>query len=289
MASKLVLDGVSLQPLDGEIKSGIRRTKSTRLAVEYLLGNEREKIAALDGLIALCWNAKGNLFVVPERPSEPLRWFDGRRYLDNRYWATRRFILDALLEILAPYSEGDEQAVLQAALQDKFRYVPRRVRLRMVDHVRETCRRLDPAKNALSMDSPVRSDADEGIIPTVGEFIPFDFNEYCSTLGDLKPGLLSERIAQVVDLLRPEMGERPYVALCTAVELYDGGSLGRTPRDHQRRLVKEIARRRGVSVQQARRDRADLQRFTGSPLANKLRRQLRELLEGGNRPSFSIP
>lgn len=268
-----------------EMRRRIGSVKSSRLALSYLLAeDDTDRVLALDGLMAICWRAKGNFCIPLNRRGEPFRWHDGRDRFDNVYWATRRFILDILLEFLAKFRDADEGGVILAALNDKFRYIPRMVQQKIIDRVRKVYHNREPVVNALSLDFKVKGEESDGIIPFASDLMTFDSNEYSSTLGTVRLEPMVRNLLECTETLRSLMGERLYAALCAAIEVYQNDP-GDDRREHKGRLTAAIAKRRHVSPQQARRDKVDLQRFMNSPATDSARREIRSLLERDTRPA----
>jgi hypothetical protein len=100
-----------------------RLDKTSQAAVDYLTTKSSD---ALDHLIAICWRAKGGLFIVAADETGP----------SGKYFSTRSWILGFLAGELSPYQEVAPEQILEAARQGKFRYIGRTCRLRMVDDIR---------------------------------------------------------------------------------------------------------------------------------------------------------
>ena len=93
----------------------------------YLIGAVAGRDDALDGLIACCWKAKGNLYAIPQ---------DEKGF----FGATREFIIDALDDVLRVSPKLGKTKIAEKADAGGFQYVARQVRNRLRDHVRETYR-----------------------------------------------------------------------------------------------------------------------------------------------------
>jgi hypothetical protein len=96
--------------------------KTSQATVLFL---KTEDPDAFDHLVAICWRAKGDLFV-----------FDRSERL---YWATRKWIQVWILEKLEPYRRTSNEVIDRAAANGEFRYLGRSCRLAMVDEIRR-CR-----------------------------------------------------------------------------------------------------------------------------------------------------
>jgi hypothetical protein len=128
-----------LRPIIGwEIARRLQVVKSTRLALEYLLADtEEERFETFDGLVALSWRAKGNLYLDPADRSILTggHYLMGKGCKESLYSETRDFIIDSLLEFLLPFADCCGEAIA-AGLQDKFRHIPRRVKFLLIDELR---------------------------------------------------------------------------------------------------------------------------------------------------------
>jgi hypothetical protein len=111
-----------------EIERRLTETKSTALAFRFLVPrnpprNPEDAEDAFNGLIGVCFQAKGKLYV-----SNP----DG-----DSLEATREFIAIHLCRLLNPYRFKTVSEILRAALSNEFRYIPRIIRLRLIDRIRK--------------------------------------------------------------------------------------------------------------------------------------------------------
>ena len=94
--------------------------KTSLAAMKWLITGNGD---AFDHLVAICFVAKGNLFLV--------------NGIDTSFWATRHWIEEFLLEFLRPYRSATLDELQQAAQNGAFRYVGRTCRLRMIDEIRK--------------------------------------------------------------------------------------------------------------------------------------------------------
>jgi cell division protein FtsB len=218
-----------------EIQKRVERVRAVFLAVQYLTsGNEAVKKRAFEGLTALCWAAKGALWLPPESAGNPclpnkLASIDESYKL--RYVRTWKFIQCELLERLEPLRGNGEAVILTAALSGKFRYLPRQIKYRIIDRIRRWYR--------YDGDIPADGSGDaksqhEGAQCTAGEMRTW----FERAKGGLS-GALGQPSIDVISVL---------------VSLYPDG-FGRTLSEAKGRTTEAIAKRRGVSVQQARADK----------------------------------
>jgi hypothetical protein len=275
-----------------EIRRRLRTIKSTRLATQCLLcRDEKQEADAFDGLVACCQRAKGKLFVVPEDQDDLFAYGPaGRRpelIRSNIFWETRDFLQEKILEILLPYRGRDLNSVLRAALANEFRYIPRLVRLRLIDHIRRYCRNRRPPTWSLNYHIGYN---EEGVPREFHERIPFDFGRHGSTMDrsgkvrDLDLEDFPDFLARNDHRLRTLLGEAAYQVLEAIVLTHYHGPV-RTCRERKGKMTKAIARHRGVSEQQARTDKRKLVKVCSASLDPILRTVYGFLREGLDMPS----
>jgi hypothetical protein len=251
-----------------EIGRRLQKVKSTSLATRFLLPrDETDHADAFDGLTATCWRAKGNLYI---RPDEDRTYYlhhtgkkDGFYANENVYAATRKFIILTVLEILTAYREKTPIEILTAALSGKFRYVPRQVKNRMVDAIREWTAAKCHAV-LLDFDYILGQDED-GEDVTNDDTLPAR-DDASSVLGRIAPRAWHYTPEELNGLFQADRnawvnlaGERGWEVIFAAVDLYGRDGADGTERDWDKHLTQKIAYRRGVSFEQARADRRKLQ------------------------------
>jgi len=266
---------------------------ATLLAFRFLRpADEQDRDDAFDGLVALCWRAKGNLAIfarVWERLPSIARaagdWdgdserlpsiamatgeWDGDgsdtggklRLGRTPYACTREFIEDFVLEYFAPYHGQSEAQILDAALRDKFRYIGHRLKGRMTDEIRR--------RAALKNQEPVPSrfaDVLENDPESVGVFP--DYQNYSSSTRSSTLSAATEprytNSSTPLDFIRARepsltdaLGRRSYQVLEAQAEAFPGAFQG-TEQAAKSALTRAIARRRAVSEVQARADKRQL-------------------------------
>ena len=209
-----------------EIQKRVERVRVVRLAVLYLTSERaavREK--AFEGLTAICYHAKDALWV-PVDLSQPDSRYTGR------YRQTWDFIQSKLLRILEPFRGRGETEITKAALEGKFRYLPRQIRNKIIDRIRRF----------------YRNDGE------------FDRSPAPQVQG---PQCTSEEMLLWFEgannRLCTKAGPAVRDVILALVSLYPGG-FGESLRESQSRISRAIAKQRGVSLQQA---RADKRHFEG--------------------------
>jgi hypothetical protein len=236
--------------------------------------DEQDRENAFDGLVALCWKAKGNLYIparVWERlPSIARAGEDSPgevRYGGTLYACTREFIEDFVLEYLERYHGASEEQILDAALANKFRYIGRRLYSRMIDEIRR--------RKALKNQEPVPSrfipdaDGNEVVVAAVrpspsAAWTPESVSitpDYVSMLADA-PGRTNfstplEFIRAREPSLTDALGGKNYAVLLAQAEVFPAAFEG-SDQAAKSALTRAIARRRAVSEVQARTDKREL-------------------------------
>jgi hypothetical protein len=158
--------------------------KTSQAAVAWLTSKDLD---AFDHLVAICFRAKGNLFI-------PAR---GETLVDS----TRKWICDFLLDFLFPYHHATYAEIEEAAERGAFWHIARLCRLRMLDEIRKRTALERKPPPTLSLDQPIGSD-EEG-----NELTPQDFI-----------GTAPENAGQ-----SPLGRQRPLEELEIAIELYENG------------------------------------------------------------------
>lgn len=266
-----------------EIRQRVRKIQSTRLAAQYLLArDDMRKLDAFSGLMAVAWRAKGNLFVVPDDQGH-LMVGHGPTERSNTFWATREFIQEKILELLAPHYAKDAKSVLRAALSDEFRYIPRLVRLRLIDRVRRHMRCRQPGV-ILSLNFAFEDGEGK---TEFGDYIPFDLGLHGSTLdtsGKVRDHDLEnfpQFLVRNERRLRTLLGEAKHQTLeAIVLAHYDGPE--RTRRGRKGKTTRAIAHHRGISEQQARADKRKLLKVCSAsldPILGTVYRFLQQVLD----------
>jgi hypothetical protein len=240
-------DSTTEQQARAEIKRRIDSNVATSLAVRYLLsGSNSDREDAFDKLVALCWKAKKNLSLFPT-PSE-------RRQGCTEYSLTREFIQDRVLEELAAYDGKPEDAVLRAALEDKFRYIGRRLHSRLTDEIRKRSAPENQEPRQVWLDGLLEKRRAANLLPTT------DCN---STLSDAtRPRFTNcstplEFVRARKDSLTTSLGKTGYEALEAITEEFPQAFEG-TDQRAKSDLTRAIEHKRGVSEQAARGNKRDL-------------------------------
>jgi len=254
-------DALTRPILGWEIERRLTEVKSTCLAVRYLLPrDEADREDAFDGLIAICFRVKRNLFVVDE-DSKNCEFARAGAEGDNLFWATRKFIVEVVCRFLLPYTTKQSTEIIKAALEGKFRYIPRIVRLRLIDKVRAWKRRKKTVwHETLSLSFPMGNEDDDK--EEFGDGVAFNVDRQGpsrnlnSTL--TRPGQwnLPEICAVFRDLepkYRPLLGERGWEVLLCFADTADHKT--KNKREQKGRITRLITERRGVNERQARSDK----------------------------------
>ncbi|HVB56995.1 MAG TPA: hypothetical protein VNE63_11260 [Candidatus Acidoferrales bacterium] len=229
-----------------EIHRRIKSNLATHLAVRYLTG---ERDDAFDGLVALCWKAKGNLYVPPMVSEEA--------HENSIHQCTREFIEDFVLQYFDPYTGRDESEILKAALADKFRYIGRRLHSRMIDVIRKRTASKNKELETVRLDDVDEDSLAAGIdgkwYGSEARLEPSNSNMYFEFLEPRR-----ERLSNTLGKLGCEV-------LHCCFEIYPDGYLG-TPRQCESALTRAIQRHRRVSEQQARNDKRQFREAVRSEL-----------------------
>jgi hypothetical protein len=148
------------QQAQAEINRRIQSNVATRLAVKYLLpsASQSDREDAFNGLVGLGWQAKKNLSLFPT-PSE-------KRQGCTEYSLTREFIQDRMLEELAAFDGKPENVVLRAALEDKFRYLGRRLHSRLTDEIRRRSAPKNQEPKQIWLDGLLEKRRSGNVLPT---------------------------------------------------------------------------------------------------------------------------
>src|SRR6266481_5683446 len=121
--------GVTCRACTPEQLKTLTSNVATTLAFRFLHpADDRDRDNAFDGLVALCWKARGNLCIFPTWSEKA----QGQTVLTS----THEFIEDFVFNYFARYQGQTQQTVLSAALQDKFRYIGHKLQGAMVDEIR---------------------------------------------------------------------------------------------------------------------------------------------------------
>lgn len=234
-----LLEALAKRPTDQNLLTEVtRRLKSnqaTRLAVRYLLGSGENREDAFDGLVGLCWKAKGNLYVGPTYGERRL----GRRILD----CTREFIQEFVLDYFRPYDGLDVIEILEAALNEKFRFIGHRSQGRMIDEIR----RRTAAKNVEPEREPLEN----------FDLLP---SQTAGKVENLPNGGRDERRAYLSFLeprkekLTERLGETSYEVLLSHLDVFPEAYEG-NDQSLESAITEAIQKRRQVSPQQARTDK----------------------------------
>jgi hypothetical protein len=238
---------------------------ATSLAFRFLHpADEPDRENAFDGLVALCWKAKGNLYIparVWERlPSIARAGEDSPgevRYGGTLYACTREFIEDFVLEYFARYHGASEEQILDAALHDRFRYIGRRLYSRMIDEIQKRSANHEPVPNRFIPDADGNEVVVAGDRPESVSVTP----DYVSMLADA-PGRTNfstplEFIRAREPSLTDALGGKNYAVLEAQAEAFPAAFEG-TDQAAKSALTRAIARRRAVSLVQARADKRQL-------------------------------
>jgi hypothetical protein len=234
--------------------------------VEYLTTGSED---AFDHLVAICFKAKGNLFIPPDRYDLLSEEPD-----DTLFLSTRRWIQEFLLERLAPYQYATAPEIEDAARRDIFRYLGRTCRLAIIDEVRRrtTKKQADLRASGRILSSNYETDYRED------EFADFIGQEpedaMRSPLGK-RPSLTELELASVLSENRREferlLGHKLFTTLKVEICSYlDGGKAA----------TQAVAQRLKVKNRQARAYRARLRRTLGTAVrsGNRAACRLHELL-----------
>jgi len=214
-------DTLTKPVLQWEIERRLTEVKSTALAFRYLCPQDDwDAEDAFEGLVSLCFKAKGRHLYATDPPY-------------TRSQATREFIAAHILIILKPYSEMDSSAILRAALCDKFRYIPRLIRLRLIDRIRQvkSAKRRGKRVEFPGAEPPERKEAPWQIF----EFMKTHESEF-----------------------RPRLGERNWETLLVFSDAQQAD--GETRRRWKGRVTEMLQKKRGIGPRQARGDKAALRR-----------------------------
>lgn len=242
-----------------EIERRITGVKSTALVFRFLCPRNTEDAKdAFDGLVAVCFRAKGNLFVV-DPP-------------DNLYWATKKFIILQMMAFLEPYTSKQPTDILRAALEGKFQHIPRFIKLRIIDEVRRHSSRQRKTRGLKFASLDYVIGESDGIEVTSGDLIPHDVNQFGSSLGASQPESLWKTLDFVIDnefAFRPKFGDSWQTLLCLSDAEREEGE---TWQDWKGRVTKLISEGRGINPRQARKRKDELR--------NTLRRLAKEAIIG---------
>ncbi len=260
-------DGDGLAPIMGlEIARRLQAVKSTRLAIEFLFADtDQERSDAFDGLGGVCWKAKRKLYLEPDFQNDPVVSFElkqpyNRLHPETLHSATRRFIGVTVLELLGPFQNRHHREVIFAGLTGAFRNLPKSVTSSLVDELR---RRWADKRHGvmLSLDFKVGEESDGESIYAKDNFKtpePYKLSSSLSTpvaniryldSQELTAAMLAKR-QQWIDAI----GESGWVTLFSAIDLYGQGAADAGLQEWKGLLTGEVARRRGVSQEQARAD-----------------------------------
>jgi hypothetical protein len=255
-----------------EIERRIQSNTATSLAVRYLLStSEEDKADAFDGLVALCWKAKGNLFI-GRTPSELAQGMTAHE-------CTREFIVNFVLEYLKAHVGKPQPAIYAAALTDKFQYIGAACRNGMIDAIRKRTAPKNAEPQQWSLDDIVADvvAADDG-----GNEPITHGDSYFSTAPGLgcslntadttyhkvttaQPNFTTGPRHDSADLyltfiefhkpkLTAALGESGYEVLLAYFDVYPHGLTG-TNQAAKSAVTQAIARRRKVSERQAQKDK----------------------------------
>lgn len=233
-----VIEGVLIQPsCDVCTPDQIKRLTSnvaTTLAFRYLHpADEHDRENAFDGLVALCWKARGNLCLLPTWSEQA----QGKTWLT----CTHEFVEDFVLDYFERYQGQTEEQILAAALNDRFRYLGRRLWSRLRDEIGR--------RTALKNREPWR----ESLANAKHVSVEPDYQEMYHSKGSNPLEFVKARETSLKDSL----GEKNYEVLIAAAETYPQAFEG-TDQQSKSALTRAIQRRRSVSEQQARADKRDL-------------------------------
>lgn len=248
------------------------------IARDYLRAKTEDKREEyLDRMIAYCFRASGNLYIPIDGPNvgeDRTTLFQEKRY----------FIMFEILEFLDRYTGCcTPREIEQLACIGEFRYLARRVKFRMIDHIRKWYRQRQP-RVEFSLDFMLSEDPEDET--TTADTIAHDVNQYGSTLADHVP---VELVFEFVDESKEEFlalfGKSGLEVLLTAVDLYPHFQ-GKTKRERKGMLARGVAKRRQVSQRQARTDIRRTKDKAAKALegGNKAARGLHKLLDEGPQP-----
>jgi hypothetical protein len=247
-----------------EIYKRIESNAATRLAVRYLSGDREE---AFDGLVALCWKAKGNLYIQPT--------INYGTWKERIHQCTHDFIEEFVLEHLHPYVGLGEQEILRAGLEDKFRNLGRRLQSRMIDAVRRqtTRKQYEPELHELSP-----KDEEACLVGIHGHSC-----ELASRSESSSSNSFFEFLKPRLKRLKQTLGEVGCEVLQCCLEIYPEAYSG-TTKQRESALTRAIQQRRNVSAQQARSDKRQFRRVVRRELErdNKDLREIYSCLDMGD-------
>lgn len=244
---------------------------------------------AFDHLVAICWRAKGNLYVAPRKEDKEL----GIGLVE----ATRHWIQEWLVEFLAPYGKQAVSEIVAAANRGEFRYVGRKCKLALIDYLRNKGR--EPKAVIFSLDKPLAVD-EYG-----GEFTLQDSTETATEPGVAYQSALGRRhvdpaeVMAIVQLRRDELRKLLGQRLLEILEIV----IAAFPENLDRAdLVERIATRQGIGTRQAQASKRQLAkimneaRVAGNRAADHLYRFLEpnrkvspDRLDRGNAPKEYRP
>jgi len=254
------------RPLVGwEISRRLSQVKATPVSLDFLLSvTDDDRYAALSDMTGLCWTAKGNLYIDPTTES---RSKVVRRSCENESWevpkletkttATREAVQLAILQTLRPFYDKSRRELLLAALLDRFRNVPNAVRNRLLDEVD----RLSRVRKRNRRFDDIQVLDEDGHVVDREEIAANEPFEPSSSLGSrvamarrLSIAELRSKILGDERLWKEFVGDSGWTVIVTALETFESGAADGTRRDWKGRLTSAVAKRRQVSLEQARAD-----------------------------------
>jgi hypothetical protein len=231
-----------------EIRRRVDSNAATRLAVRFLLPpSESDREDAFDGLVGLCFKARRNLAILPSYSeiNQGMTWRE----------CTRDFVEVFLLDYFECFQGQSETAILRAALEDRFRYIGRRLWSRLRDEIRMgTARtRQEPWAASLSERSEPRIRL-ENLLPTTDSHSTLSRTvEPRFENGSTPLEFVRAREAALTDAL----GERNYEALEALTEVFPE-RYEDTNQAFKSAVTRAIEQKRGISPQAARQSKRDL-------------------------------
>ena len=225
------------------------KSKANEAAARYLLAtNEEDKYEAFNHLMGICWKAKGNLYATPALLDFQQSHWDAW----STFEPTRQLLEELILQYLLDYQEHcTRREIAQLASIGEFRHLPRMIRFKMVDKIRQYYRLRGEGRRRKPVEFSLNFVLNEG-----SDSSPVEFHEIIPS-GDssyLCDHIPAQVIIEMVEESREEfvgmVGESNWVVIQTAAELYP--DFGRNRRERKSKLTNAVAEKAGIGKRWAR-------------------------------------
>ena len=234
-----------------EINERLARTpKANQCALRFLRGWARERSRlptaqeqadladAWDGLERICFKAIGDRWLPGDPPPVMLNEETGRLVRTERA-LTRFFIEERIWDFLLSFRERSERDLLLFALKREFSHLPRAIVCDLIDEIRKAY--ADNRVVLLSLDSEVQEDATSSS--------PHEAPDEREALG-----LLNLKKSELIDAI----GTRSYETLVAVADSATPDDLPDSRQARKSSVTAAIARKRAISVRQARTQKHNL-------------------------------